>query len=161
MKLCYSDFERKHGIPPKKEYGFDAGWDLFSLESRTLMPGERYLFQTGLVLWFEPTVSQLADYERLGLSWYGRLADKSGMANKHGIHVLGGVVDRGYTGEVGVVLANLGFWHDGMPASEPWRISVGQPLCQIVPEVILDVRRVERRELLPLSERGGRGFTSG
>lgn len=161
MRLCYADFERKHGITPTKKPGFDAGWDLYSLESRVLMPGERHRFQIGLVLWFEPTVSQLAEFERLGLSWYGRLVDKSGMADKHGIHILGSVVDRGYTGEVGIVLANLGFWRDGMPSSEPWRVSVGQPLCQIVPEVILNVRHAERREVLPPSERGGRGFTSG
>jgi dUTP pyrophosphatase len=161
MRLCYANFEDKRGIPPSKEHGYDAGWDLFSLEKRTLMPGERHLFGTGLILWFEPLVHQLELFDNLGFSWYGRLADKSGLANKHGVHILGGVVDRGYSGEVKIVLANLGFLRDGRPADAPWTVAPGEPLCQIVPEVILDARRAEYREIIPPSDRGDRGFTSG
>lgn len=163
MILRYADFELKVGVPPTKEHDLDAGWDLYSIENRVLMPGESHRFQIGLVLWFEPTSDQLARMDDAGTSWYGRLADKSGMANKHGIHILGGVVDRGYMGEVGIVLANLGFIRDGVVVQLPWRVKPGEVLCQIVPTVILDVREAAKWPYLnlPETDRGARGFTSG
>ena len=39
---------------------------------------------------------------------YGRIADRSGLVNNYGIHVVGGVVDSDYRGVVGVPLFNTG-----------------------------------------------------
>ena len=39
---------------------------------------------------------------------YGGLAASSGRASKHGIVVGGGVIDTDYTGEVNVILGNMG-----------------------------------------------------
>ena len=44
---------------------------------------------------------------------YGRIASKSGLALDYGIDVKAGVVDRGYRGNVGVILKNdseIPFW---------------------------------------------------
>jgi dUTP pyrophosphatase len=40
--------------------------------------------------------------------WYGRLAPRSGLALKHGIDVLAGVIDNDYRGEIKVILVNFG-----------------------------------------------------
>jgi dUTP pyrophosphatase len=40
--------------------------------------------------------------------YYGRVAPRSGLAVKHGLDVMAGVVDASYRGEVCVVLINLG-----------------------------------------------------
>ena len=57
-----------------------AGCDLSSTEFYILKPGERKLFKTGLAM---------AIPEGL----YGRIAPRSGLAYKHGIDVLAGVID--------------------------------------------------------------------
>jgi len=73
----------------------DAGIDLRSSEDLTLKPGERRTVKTGIRL--------AIPKNHVGLIW-----DRSGHAHKHGLHVLAGVIDSGYRGEVGVVLKNLG-----------------------------------------------------
>ena len=45
---------------------------------------------------------------RVPLGHYGRLASKSGLAMKHHIHVGAGVIDPDYTGEVKILLFNVG-----------------------------------------------------
>lgn len=73
----------------------DAGMDLYALESISVPPGARVLMRTGVAMAI-PT-------EYVGLIW-----DKSGLSNKSGLKVLGGVIDSGYRGEVLVGILNTG-----------------------------------------------------
>jgi dUTP pyrophosphatase len=73
----------------------DAGIDLRSAENLILEKGERRTVKSGI------KISIPNNY--VGLIW-----DRSGHAHKHGLHVLAGVIDSGYRGEVGIVLKNLG-----------------------------------------------------
>ena len=73
----------------------DAAFDLRSSEERMIKPGEKHIVKTGL------KVAIPAGY--VGLIW-----DRSGMAAKHALHCLAGVIDSGYRGEIGVVMKNLG-----------------------------------------------------
>ena len=57
---------------------------------------------------------------------YGRVAPRSGLTIKHRINVGAGVIDPDYRGEVIVVLENMG--------TEPFRISVGDRIAQLVVE---------------------------
>ncbi len=72
-----------------------AGADLCCVEAFTLEPGERKLVPTGLAAEIPP-------------GFYGRVAPRSGLAVKHGIDVLAGVIDADYRGELKVPLINLG-----------------------------------------------------
>ena len=57
---------------------------------------------------------------------YGRITSKSGLALDYGIDVKAGVVDRGYRGNVGVILKNdseIPFWR-----------KCGQPIAQLILE---------------------------
>ena len=56
---------------------------------------------------------------------YVRVAARSGLAAKNHIDIGAGVVDRDYRGDVRVVLVNNG--------TEPHRVSVGDPIAQVVP----------------------------
>jgi dUTP pyrophosphatase len=128
---CYK--LRPDAISPQKSKDiFDAGHDLFTPDPVSLVPGERKTVGTGLVIWYEPTRGVVP-----WLSWYPRLAPKSGLAAKNGLAVLGGVGDRGYCGpedEMKVILLNTGNWEIVFAA--------GAAICQIIPEAIWTCRNM-------------------
>ena len=80
---------------PRRGTPWSAGADLHCLEGFTISPGERRLVPTGISVEIPP-------------GHYGRVAPRSGLAVRHGIDTLAGVVDADYRGEVGVLLINLG-----------------------------------------------------
>ncbi|KAI1561684.1 Dut dUTPase, partial [Pyrenophora tritici-repentis] len=59
----------------------------------------------------------------------GRIAPRSGLAYKHGIDTLAGVIDADYRGPVGVILANL--------SDEDFSIKIGDRIAQLIVEKIL------------------------
>jgi dUTP pyrophosphatase len=83
----------EHALLPKCGSSLSAGADLHSVEDYIIEPNSRCLISTGLKLQFPQNV-------------YGRIAPRSGLALKHGIDVMAGVIDPDYTGEVKVLLYN-------------------------------------------------------
>jgi dUTP pyrophosphatase len=65
----------------------DAGMDFYTIEDVTIMPGEIAIIHTGIAL-------------AVPLGYAALLWDKSGLANKHGLKIVGGVFDAGYRGEI-------------------------------------------------------------
>jgi len=96
---------------PKYAHEHDAAFDLSAAEDAELAPGEKKLVATGLAMAIPQGYA--------GLIW-----DRSGMAAKHSMHVLAGVVDSGYRGEVKIVLINLG--------SETYRVEKGARIAQML-----------------------------
>ena len=82
---------------------------------------------------------------------YGRIAPRSGLTVKFGIHVGAGVVDADYRGPVGVVLFNLG--------EEPFTIQKGDRIAQLVLESIV-LAPVQEVSELDETVRGAGGFGS-
>jgi dUTP pyrophosphatase len=82
---------------------------------------------------------------------YGRIAPRSGLAAKHGIDVLAGVVDRSYRGALLVVLLNTG--------SDAVRLDHGERIAQLIIERC-ETPAVELVEDLDATERGANGFGS-
>ena len=80
---------------------------------------------------------------------YGRIVSKSGLALDYGIDVKAGVVNRGYQGNIGVILKN--------DSEIPFRRKRGQPIAQLILEKS-DTPPVERVDILPPTECGSRGF---
>ena len=64
-----------------------AGYDLFSTDSYVVLPGRRVVVSTGISV-------------QLPAGTYGRIAPRSGLAVKHGLDTLAGVVDPDYQGEI-------------------------------------------------------------
>ena len=85
----------ENAIAPHRATEVAAGFDLASAEAGTLKVGERRLFKTDLA--FE-----------LPAGTYGQVAGRSGLALKHDIQVLAGVIDSDYGGNVGALLLNMG-----------------------------------------------------
>jgi dUTP pyrophosphatase len=118
-----------------------AGYDLFSTDSYVVLPGRRVVVSTGITVQFPPGT-------------YGRIAPRSGLAVKHGLDTLAGVIDPDYTGEIKVVLQNLDM-------SQPFVIRPGYRIAQLILEnfTVADVVEVPC-ETTPLADQGsttGRG----
>ncbi len=122
---------------PTRAYENDAGLDLVTVETHTLAPGEGRIFKTGLAMAIEPGF--------VGLIW-----DRSSMG-KRGIKTLGGVIDSGYRGEVGVILWNL--------TKEAQEIKAGERIAQLL---IQSIATPQTQEVTSLSEttRNAGGFGS-
>ena len=115
-----------------------AGADLRASEAVEIAPGGRAAVPTGLRLQIPPG--------HVGLVW-----PRSGLAVRHGIDTLAGVIDSDYRGEVRVVLVNHG--------DEPFRIAPGDRVAQLL------VQRVERAAFTAAAaiddtDRGEGGFGS-
>ena len=125
-------------ILPKYACANDAGMDFYSLENEIINPGERKLIPTGIAMAIPPGY--------VGLIW-----DKSGIASKHGIKTMGGVIDSGYRGEIRIVLHNL--------SNQPFPIEKGMKIAQMLIQPVEQKKIVEVEELDETS-RGEGGFGS-
>ena len=122
---------------PMRAYSHDAGLDLSSVETHTLAPGEGKIFKTGIATAIEPGF--------VGLVW-----DRSSMG-KRGIKTLGGVIDSGYRGEIGVVLWNI--------SQVPQEIKSGERIAQLLIQAVSTPQTIEVSDL-STSDRAAGGFGS-
>ena len=125
---------------PLPEYAreHDSGLDLRSAEDHAIPPGGRVAVGTGFSLAIPP------GYE-------GQVRMRSGLALGHGLVVPNspGTIDAGFTGELKVLVMNLG--------SEVVHVSRGDRIAQLVIARVESARLVEV-EKLPGSARGEGGF---
>ena len=115
----------------------DAGLDLFSLETKTLTPGQRHIFMAGFAL-------------EIPVGYVGIIKDKSSVSSS-GLHTFGGVFDAGYRGEYNAGLVNL--------TDHDITIEAGQKIAQLVIIPVVEAEILEVAELAD-SARGTGGFGS-
>lgn len=146
-RICYPlrmtvNFMRIHpaAVLPAYARPGDAGMDVCACEAASLLPGERKLVKTGLVM-------------ELPHGTEAQMRPRSGLALKNGVTLLNtpGTIDEGYRGEVGVILINLG--------QEPFEVLPGMRIAQMVISPVLRVDAVEVAEVSGTS-RGAGGFGS-
>jgi len=82
---------------------------------------------------------------------YGRIAPRSGLSLNHGIDVMGGVIDKGYSGNIGIILINF--------SEENFIINKGDRIAQLIVEKIFTPEIIEVSNF-PKSKRGKSGFGS-
>jgi dUTP pyrophosphatase len=128
-------------IPVRATTG-SAGYDLFSTDNYVVLPGRRVVVSTGISVQLPPGT-------------YGRIAPRSGLAVKHGLDTLAGVIDPDYTGEVKVVLQNLDM-------NQPFVIRPGYRIAQLILESfeVVDVVEVPSENTALNTDRGASGFGS-
>lgn len=132
-------------MPTKAHTGLfeDAAWDLYATEELLFQYGQKKMIGTGLSLIIPD-------------GYWIKLRERSGLASK-GIHLLGGVIDSGYTGEVKVILWSC--------SPDPVSIASDKAICQFTLE------KLSRSEVTELSTdafkiecekrtRGKKGFGS-
>ena len=125
---------------PLPAYGSEhaVGLDVVAAESLTLEPGARHAVATGIAV-------------AIPHGFEIQVRSRSGTAVRNGITCLTGTIDSDYRGELKVVLVNLG--------AEPFTISRGEPIAQLVPAPVLRAAFAEVEEL-DATSRGVGGFGS-
>ena len=98
-------------IPVHSSEG-SSGYDLFSVDSYIVLPGQRVVVSTGVSVELPPGT-------------YGRIESRVGLAVKHGVTVGAGLVDPDYKDELKVVLFN----HD---TRNPFVIRPGYRIAQLI-----------------------------
>jgi len=76
-----------------------------------IKPGERILIKTGVII-------------ALPKGCYGSIRDRSGLSGKHGLHLLAGVLDETYRGEIDLVIVNLG--------TKPYKLTKNEKVGQLI-----------------------------
>ena len=137
------NFQRLHQLAllPQRATSGDAGYDLHSVESFSLAPGERKLIATGLAV-------------EIPLGMAGLVLPRSGLALKSGISLVNapGLIDSGYRGELKVLLINK-------DQTTPFVGSEGDRIAQLL-IVKHETLEPQWSENLQKTERGSGGFGS-
>jgi dUTP pyrophosphatase len=125
---------RSNAVAPSKAHDDDVGYDLvFAPEGPKPSP---------VLIWPQQT-QRLLTGVALELSCLGLIVDRSSMALK-GLHVIGGVIDPGYRGEISVVLVNLGgqarYIQPGDKIAQLLLIPTLSPTVEVVDELTATVR---------------------
>ena len=147
MKTIQVFLRDERAIAPNRNKPTDAGLDLYSIEDKFIELGSTAVVRTGVSV-------------NIPAGLVGKIEDRSSLASK-GLRTGAGVVDTGYSGEVGVVLHNL----TSQLASDPilhrrgYQIRKGDKIAQLL---VYDVETpaVEVVNNLWESERGASGFGS-
>lgn len=126
------------GRVPTKGSSDAAGFDLYSAVATTIPAKTRVLVKTDIAI-------------AVPAGCYGRVASRSGLSVKHGIEVGAGVIDKDYTGNVGVILYNH--------SDQDFDIKIGDRIAQLILEKIV-YALVLKVDDVGDSARGGSGFGS-
>lgn len=94
---------KEEAIIPKKGIVGSAGWDLFTLVGFTLHPNERKTIMIGIA-----GKAKIINNFAEEFDYWVEFKGCSGNAHKHGLEILGGVIDENFRGEWGVILLNTG-----------------------------------------------------
>jgi len=134
LEVCFAG----DGQEPVHGSAGAAGADLRASAAVVIAPGARAAVPTGLRIEIPP-------------GWVGLVWPRSGLALRHGIDTLAGVIDSDYRGLVQVILVNHG--------QDPVRIETGDRIAQLL---IQRVERVTFRRVGDLEDttRGSGGFGS-
>jgi dUTP pyrophosphatase len=127
-------------VIPQYAHPGDAGLDLVSIETQTILPGESRLIRTGIAI-------------ELPENTEAQVRPRSGLALKHQVTVLNtpGTIDAGYRGEVCVILINHG--------TQAFQVEPGMRIAQMVITSFIRVM-VETVEALEDTLRSAGGFGS-
>jgi dUTP pyrophosphatase len=123
-------------VPTKADPG-SAGYDVYSVEEKMILPRSRQLVNIGISTEFSK-------------HYYLRCAPRSGLSVK-GIDVGAGVIDSSYRGEIKVLLINN--------SESKFFVNTGDRIAQLILERVVHPT-LELSESLGVSDRSDKGFGS-
>ena len=129
---------------PKRQSSEDAGYDIYTPESATILAHSKKIISTGIAI-------QLPECRIANHIYCFNLISRSGLSAKHSIEKGAGLIDKSYRGELKVVLYNH--------SDKDYNIQMGERICQgiIIPVAISEVLEVKE---LSNTDRGTNGFGS-
>mgnify|MGYP003964304815 CR=1 FL=1 len=116
----------------------DAAMDFYAYKDYLIESGVKVVVETGGAI-------------AIPRGYWGNVRDRSGLAGKHNIHTMAGVMDSNYRGEVQIVMINLG--------KEEYQIKKGDRICQMIISRHEDLEVMEVDEL-DETNRGDSRFAS-
>ena len=124
-------------ILPTRAHPWDAGLDLYAMESGFVFSDSRHTFDTGV-------------HVEIPEGYVGLIKSKSGLMVKHGL-LTDGTIDCGYTGSIRVCLFNQ--------REDDFYVQAGDKIAQlvIVPCLLPELELVDKLEE---TDRGDNGFGS-
>ncbi|MCR4284847.1 MAG: dUTP diphosphatase [archaeon] len=129
---------KENAVLPSYAHEGDAGMDVYSVENSIILPGKRKMISTGI------SIEIPSGY--VALVW-----DKSGIAAKQGITILGGVIDAHYRGEYKIILFNT--------SDDNFEVRIGDKIAQVLIQKI-ESAEIEEVDELSETKRGEGGFGS-
>ncbi len=139
LEIRLTEEARIKGLPlPSYSRKGDAGIDLRSAEQVAIPAGQRVVLPTGVHL-------------SIPSGFVGVIKDRSGLASREGIHIMAGVIDSNYRGEVKVVVLNT--------SAAKYNIETGERIAQML---ILPLARVNivEKDKLDVTNRNENGWGS-
>ena len=136
---------------PAKAHETDAGFDIYSLDDIVVYPNRPFKASTGIAV--QGKFVDENDAKKFFIKM--QVEGTSGNAAKVGIFPIGGVVDQGYIGEIGVVIVN--------GTDDPIKIEAGRKIAQLVPEVLPKITNITYlgvNDEFEQTDRGASGFGS-
>ena len=141
LKVPFFASEDSEVAVPVIAYGDDAGYDLFSAETITILPHSC----EGINCKFSTAIPR---------GYFGKIESRSSMVKHNLITAEGGVMDSGYRGEWFVILFNHG--------EKPYTVKPGDKIAQVVfmKKETVEFVKVDTLDKLLHSERNIQGFGS-
>lgn len=133
-------FEKTHASAklPVKNYEWDTGFDVFSIEDKIVPPRGSAVVNVGLKFAYIPE------------GYWIKVESRSGLGFKHGIMAHPGIIDSGYRGDAGIKLYNF--------TDTEYKINAGDRIAQFV--IYLNIPMSVEWGKIEQSERGEKGFGS-
>lgn len=133
-------FEKTHELArlPAKNHESDTGYDVYSIEDKTVPARSSAVVSVGL---------KFADIPE---GYWVKVESRSGLGFKHGITAHPGIIDNGYRGDAGIKLYNL--------TDIDYQIKAGDRIAQFV--VYMNIGMQVEWGTVQESARGEKGFGS-
>jgi len=133
-------FEKTHELAklPTKNHESDTGYDVYSIEDKTVPARSSTVVGVGL---------KFADIPE---GYWVKVESRSGLGFKHGITAHPGIIDNGYRGDAGIKLYNL--------TDIDYQIKAGDRIAQFV--VYMNIGMQVEWGTVQESARGEKGFGS-
>jgi len=133
-------FEKTHELAklPTKNHESDTGYDVYSIEDKTVPARSSAVVGVGL---------KFADIPE---GYWVKVESRSGLGFKHGITAHPGIIDNGYRGDAGIKLYNL--------TDADYQIKAGDRIAQFV--VYMNIGMQVEWGTVQESVRGEKGFGS-
>ena len=139
LKVPYFALESDEFSVPTVAYGDDAGYDLFSAETITILPRSC----EGINCKFSTAIPR---------GYFGKIESRSSLVRHNLITAEGDVMDSGYRGEWFVILFNHG--------EKPFTVKPGDKIAQVVflKKEFVEFVKVDNLDKLSHTERNIQGF---